>query len=189
MANAVGAAASTLGAVVAASEAIAAAAPTHRQCNVEITNACKKYSLCNPRMHLYSGQCVIPQSPFVDSGTSDVAVFVKTPNAARGSVGIITYDLQNNKTKKSCMKMAVMFSVPYDFNIYSNVYAVGIFDKRKECNKALYNEMMDGSPATFARKEAREPGSLIYKGGTFTIMATMSDAYQPVIKLRIIETD
>uniref|UniRef100_A0A672ZY35 Uncharacterized protein n=1 Tax=Sphaeramia orbicularis TaxID=375764 RepID=A0A672ZY35_9TELE len=188
MAEAAEAAASGLGAAIAASVAIAAAAPTHRQCNVQIINACKKYSLCNPRMHLYSGQCVIPQSPFIDSGTSDVAVFVKTPHTARGSVGVITYDLQNNQTQLSTRKMAIMFSVPYDFVIYSNVYAVGMFDKSRECNKALYDEMMDGSGVSFVRKKAREPGSLIYKGGTFTIMATMSDAYQPVIKLRIFET-
>ncbi|XP_029996031.1 bryoporin-like [Sphaeramia orbicularis] len=184
MAKAAGAAAAALGAVVAAGEAIAGASPTHRQCNVEITNVCKDYSLSNPRMYLDSGHCAIPQSPFIDSGTSDVAVFVKTPNTACGSVGVITYDLQDNKTQQSTKKMAVMFSVPYDFNFYSNVYAVGIFDHSRECDKTLYNEMISGS-GSFARKKAKEPGSLIYEGGTFTIMATMSDTYQPVIKLRI----
>ncbi|XP_029998139.1 bryoporin-like [Sphaeramia orbicularis] len=184
-AAAAAAAAAALGAVVTTGEAIAAASPTHRQCNVDITNACKDYSLSNPRMHLYSGHCAIPQSPFIDSGTSDVAVFVKTPHTARGSVGVITYDLQDNQTQLSTRKMAVMFSVPYDFNIYSNEYAVGIFDHSRECDKTLYNEMISGSGASFRGKKAKEPGSLIYEGGTFTIMATMSDAYQPVIKLRI----
>lgn len=56
-AGAAGAAASALGAVIAAGEAIAAASPTHRQCNLEITNACKDFSLSNPR---YQSQFPVP---------------------------------------------------------------------------------------------------------------------------------
>lgn len=187
MADTVGAAASVLGTGVAVGEAIAGLSPTHRQCSIEIINACKEYSLTNPRMHLFSGQCAIPQSPFVASGTSDVSMFVKTPNTACGSVGVITYDLQNNKTQLSKRKMAVLFSVPYDFNLFSNIYAVGIYDVSRECDRALYDEMISGSNASFVKKKAAESGSLIYQGAAFTIMATMSDAYQPVLKLRLVQ--
>ena len=136
------------------------------------------------RFHTKSGSCTIPFPPTIAPCTSGSAMFSKTPHAARGAVGVFTYDLLNKCTEKSSKKIAVMFSVPYDFNLYSNWYSVGLFDKCKECNYDLYCQMYHGSDRTFVRGKANGPG-LTYKGNEVTIMATMSDTYQPVIKVQV----
>ncbi|XP_062295101.1 DELTA-sagatoxin-Srs1a-like [Scomber scombrus] len=166
--------------------AIAEMAPTHRQCSIEIRNECKGFSLCNPRMHIVSGTCAIPLLPLIGSTKSGKAQFVKTPHTACGSVGVFTYDLQKTDADQSTEKIAVMFSVPYDFNMYSNWYAVGIFDKSKECNHDLYYEMYNNTHQSFARGKAKD-SCLTHKGDHVTVMATMSDSYQPIIKLQVKE--
>ena len=84
------------------------------------------------------------------------------------------------------MKMAVMFSNPYDFNIHKNLFAVGIFDKSTQCNKDLYHHMYnDTKDRQFIRGKASDGSTLKIVKGEVTIMATMSDAYKPVIKVYI----
>ncbi|XP_026234427.1 bryoporin-like [Anabas testudineus] len=187
MAEVVGAAAGVIGAVVALGSSIAEVAPTHRQCIIEIKNNCTNFSLCNPRMFIESGSCAIPLSPFIAPLKSDIFQFSKTPNTACGSVGVFTYDLLPKASKQECKeKIAVMFSVPYDFTEYCNWYAVGVFDEKRQCDYNLYHEMYYNTDKAFIRGKARDP-CLIYQGDNVTIMAAMSDAYQPVMKVQVSE--
>ncbi|KAM7386081.1 hypothetical protein PAMA_008957 [Pampus argenteus] len=179
------AATSVLDAAVSASQA-AELLPTHRQCSIEIKNECSIYSLCNPRVYIDSGCCSTPLPPHIDSSSSGSALFTKTPNTARGAVGVFTYDLLNKSTKKSSEKIAVMFSVPYDFNLYSIWYAVGIFDESKQCDYDLYNHMYNNTDKTFVRSKATG-GGLKHDDEKVTIMATMSDTYQPTMKVEVRE--
>lgn len=59
-------------------------------------------------------------------------------NTVAGSVGVFTYRLQEKRTKGKTM--AVMWSVPFDNNIYANLFAMGLFDDR-DADKSLYDEM------------------------------------------------
>uniref|UniRef100_A0A7N8YEC5 Uncharacterized protein n=1 Tax=Mastacembelus armatus TaxID=205130 RepID=A0A7N8YEC5_9TELE len=172
------------GAAVSIGSAIGQVVPSHRQCTIELKNKCKRYSLCNPRMYFESGGCVVPPSPFIDSSTSEMIHFCKTPHAPRGAVGVFTYELLHNDTNQHTEKIAVMYSVPYDFNLYSNWYAVGVFDKSKECDRDLYYNMYNNEDSSFIRGKASGP-SLIYEGKHVTIRASMSDAYQPIMKLHV----
>ncbi|XP_075998760.1 DELTA-sagatoxin-Srs1a-like [Genypterus blacodes] len=184
MAKEVSAVAGVISAAVAVGSAIGEIAPTHRQCTVEIKNECTDFILCNPRVFFESGGCGVPLSPWVSSSSSSLAQFAKTPNTACGSVGVFTYDLLNKTTKATTEKMAVMFSVPYDFIEYSNLYAVGVFNSGTECDLDLYNEMYYKSNSSFIRGKACDP-YLTYEGNQVTIMAAMSDCYQPVIKVQV----
>ncbi|XP_026187418.1 bryoporin-like [Mastacembelus armatus] len=184
MADVAGAASGVIGAVVSIGSAIGEAVPTHRQCTIELKNNCKCYSLCNPRMYFESGGCAVPPSPFIESSTSDMIQFCKTPHAARGAVGVFTYELLHNDTNQHTEKIAVMYSVPYDFSQYSNWYAVGVFDKSKECDRDLYYNMYNNEDSSFIRAKASDP-CLIYEGKHVTIRASMSDTYQPIMKLHV----
>uniref|UniRef100_UPI003AAD07AE DELTA-sagatoxin-Srs1a-like n=1 Tax=Centroberyx gerrardi TaxID=166262 RepID=UPI003AAD07AE len=164
---------------------------TCRECTIEIENGCLNYILSNPRMYLYSGRCAKPLPLTLGPSASAAALFTKTPFSLRGAVGVITYDLLNNLTSELTENMAVMFSVPFDFNLYSNWYAVGIFDMSKKFGKSLYREMYyDEEQRSFRRGKAERPGltvgpGLTYKHHDVTIRATMTHARQPVMKVQV----
>ncbi|XP_040917647.1 DELTA-sagatoxin-Srs1a-like [Toxotes jaculatrix] len=157
---------------------------THRQCSIEVQNKCAGYSLGNPRVHTVSGSCEKPLPPTLGPSESGSALFIKTPHTACGSVGVFTYDLLSESTRQYRGRVAVMFSVPYDFNLYSNWYAVGVFGLDMHCDKHLYEMMYYNAERGFVRGKAKGP-SLTHKGNDVTIRATMSDSYQPVIKVQV----
>ncbi|KAM3599069.1 uncharacterized protein V6R79_026272 [Siganus canaliculatus] len=155
---------------------------THRQCTLDFKNESTS-TLLNPSVFIESGICEDPLPPSLGPSESGSALFKKTPYAATGDVGVLTYDLKNASGELMQEKMAVMFSNPYDFNLYSNWFAVGFFDRSRVCDYSLYDEMYNGSETTFVRGKAGR--SLIYKGQHVTINASMSDTYTPVIKLEV----
>ncbi|XP_044037706.1 uncharacterized protein LOC122869124 [Siniperca chuatsi] len=158
---------------------------THRQCTIELENKCSAYTLCNPSWSIVSGSCAKALPPTLGPSESGSSLFIKTPHRARGSVGVLTYDLQIESTEECDGKMAVMFSVPYDFNLYSNWYAVGLFDENKVCDYSLYEEMYYNTENGFVRGQAKD-GGLTYKGEAVTIRATMSDSCTPVINIQAV---
>ncbi|KAK2894300.1 hypothetical protein Q8A73_016784 [Channa argus] len=157
---------------------------THRQCTIKIKNNSSNYKLMDPRIYTYSGSCDKTLPATISVSSSGKARFIKAPHTASGSVGVFTYDLYQNSTKQNRGKMAVMFSNPFDFNLYSNWFAVGVFDMNKQCDYDLYNEMYYNEVNGFVRSEAK-CGSLTYTSEGVTIRATMSDSYQPVIEVQL----
>lgn len=112
------------------------------------------------------------------------ALFNKVPNTAGGAAGVFTYDLLDISTKTSSKKMAVLFKVPFNPKQTPNTYAVGVLDISKECNQELFNEMSKSSNAAFVRGPAKGP-NLTHKGQNVTIMATMSNCHESVIKVEL----
>ncbi|XP_033984129.1 DELTA-actitoxin-Afr1a-like isoform X2 [Trematomus bernacchii] len=153
-----------------------------RTCSIEIVNECG-YTFDNPRMYTFSGYCATPLPPTVAPGACGIGLFTKSPSKNAGSVGVFAYDL-NKDGKQAAEKIAIMFSVPWDFNKYKNWYALGVFDVSTPCDEALYNQMYYDEQITF-RRRIPDGSCLTYVGDHITIMATMSDAYQPVIKVRV----
>uniref|UniRef100_A0A672FHB5 Uncharacterized protein n=1 Tax=Salarias fasciatus TaxID=181472 RepID=A0A672FHB5_SALFA len=168
-------------------QAISQVAPTHRQCHITITNGCSSFYLSNPRWYIDSGSCATPFPPTIRSSDSGSALFIKTPDTARGAIAVITYDLLNNDSNQTIEKIAVMFSNPYDLKAHSNLFAVGILDNSRECDKLLYDEMETGTGNFFVRRKT-DGNVLSYRGKRVTIQATMSDSPQPAMKVELRET-
>lgn len=158
--------------------------PTNRQCTVEIKNKTSGLKLCNPLSYVHSGICESPLPPTLRSSESGTALFTKKTMATCGSVGVFTYNIVNESSKDDRGQLAVMFSVPFDFNVFSNWYAIGIFDKNKKCDEDLYNEMYYNVQQDFVRGKAMGP-SLTFSKPNVTIRASMSDSAQPVLKLEL----
>ncbi|XP_047458881.1 DELTA-stichotoxin-Hmg2b-like [Mugil cephalus] len=159
----------------------------HRNCSVEINNTSGCYTLANPRVFTESGCCEVPLPPMVGPCTTASAFFNKTTGAATGSVGVFTYDLFNPDLNDYSHIMAVMFSVPYDRNLYSNWFAVGIFDRGNNCDYNLYDIMYNGNEINFVRGKA--DGSCIsYEGDYVIVSASMSDSGEAVLRVDVSDT-
>ncbi|TDH03532.1 hypothetical protein EPR50_G00164400 [Perca flavescens] len=163
---------------------------TYRKCTIEIENKCSEFTLCNPVLHIFSGSCESPLSPTLAPSESGTAQFIKTSYSARGAVGVFTYDIQNKSKELTHGKVAIMFSVPFDYMLYSNAYAVGVFVNDKKCDGSLFEEMCYNkqSPHTlkeFVRGDAKDSQSLTHNSEHVTIRATMSDSATSVVKVQV----
>ncbi|KAM8739115.1 uncharacterized protein AB9X84_021329 [Acanthopagrus schlegelii] len=159
----------------------------HRKCYIEINNNSGCYTLANPRVFTESGCCEVPLAPMVGPCSNGSAMFNKHEGAATGSVGVITYDLFNPDLNDYSHVMAVMFSVPYDRNLYSNWFAVGIFDRGIDCDYNLYDIMYNGDENNFVR--AKADGSCIsYEGDYIIASASMSDSGEAVLRVDVNDT-
>ncbi|XP_056147323.1 uncharacterized protein LOC130122435 [Lampris incognitus] len=159
----------------------------HRNCSIEINNGSSSYTLANPRVFTESGNCEVPLPPMVGPYSSVSAFFNKTTASATGTVGVFTYDLFNPDLNDYSHVMAVMFSVPYDRNLYSNWFAVGIFDRGDECDYNLYDIMYNGSENNFVRAKA-DGSSIGYEGDYVVVRASMSDSGEAVLRVDVNDT-
>lgn len=134
-----------------------------------------------------SGFCEDPLPPMVGPCSSASTVFNKTTGAVTGAVGVFTYDLFNADLNDYNHVMAIMFSVPFDQVLYSNWFAVGIFERGHKCDYNLYDVMYKGSENNFRRAKA-SGSSISYDGDYVVISASMSDSVEAVLKVEISDT-
>ncbi|XP_062389145.1 bryoporin-like [Sardina pilchardus] len=166
-------------------EAVSATLTTNRNCTVEITNVSSFYCLINPKVHMSSGFCFHPPQPTVRSTKTEVCSFTKDDNTATGAVGVLTYDLFHMQNRLCTERVALMFSVPFDKNLYKNYLGVGAFEAERACDKKLYEHMYEGKDFTmFSRIEAGASG-LVHRGAHVDLRATMSNMGQAILKLEL----
>lgn len=166
-------------------EAVAATVTSRRNATIEITNLTNNYCLLNPKVFLESGETYNPPQPTVRPQKTEVCTFSKTSAKATGSVGVMTYELFERSRKGAAETLAIMFSVPWDYNVYKNWYAIGIYPKGKECDEALYKEMYyDKDPKGFVRMEADGSG-LTFEGSGLDIKATMCPMGKAIMKVEV----
>lgn len=122
--------------------------------------------------------------PLVGPCSAASALFNKTTGAATGAVGVFTYDLYNPDLNDYSHIIAIMYSVPFDRNLYSNWYAVGIFKRGNNCDYNLYDIMYNGSENNFVRAKA-DGSSISYEGNYVMVSASMSDSGEAVLKVNI----
>ncbi|XP_074512248.1 uncharacterized protein LOC141780772 [Sebastes fasciatus] len=169
-------------------EAVSATLTTNRNCTVEISNVSKFYCLINPKVYMSSGYSHHPPQPTVRPSMTEVCSFDKDDNTATGSVGLLTYDLFNMQNRVASERMVIMFSVPYDHNIYKNRLAVGVVEHSRACDKNLYEQMYDGKDLTgFSRSEAHGTG-VEFKTQSVDVRATMSSIGKAIVKVELYDT-
>lgn len=139
------------------------------------------------RVFMESGQCEDPLPPMVGPCTPAITMFNKTTGAATGAVGVFTYDLFNADLNDYNHVLAVMFSVPFDRMLYSNWFAVGIFERGNNCDFSLYNMMYNGGETTFVRAKATG-SSISYEGDYVIVRASMSDSAEAILKVEVSDT-
>ncbi|CAG5898014.1 unnamed protein product [Menidia menidia] len=170
-------------------EAVAADVSSKRSVTIEITNLSNNYCLMNPRVFLDNGESYNPPQPSVRPLKTEVCTFTKSSGRATGSVGVMTYDLFEKSKNDYIESLAIMFSVPWDYNFYKNWYAIGVYKKGRKCDESLYKEMYYEKKEQehgFVRAEANGSG-INYVGNYLDIKATMSPLGNAIMKVEVWE--
>ncbi|KAM7370384.1 hypothetical protein PAMP_009937 [Pampus punctatissimus] len=158
---------------------------TNRNCTIEITNVTTNYCLINPKVYMESGFSYSPPQPTVRTTKTEVCSFIKDDNTASGAVGVMTYELFDMRSRHCNELIAIMFSVPFDYNFYKNWLGVGIFENTRACDKKLYKLMYNDKDFTnFVRQEANGSG-VVYQGEMVDVRACMSDEGRAIVKLEV----
>ncbi|XP_074551964.1 uncharacterized protein LOC141809051 [Halichoeres trimaculatus] len=166
-------------------EAVSATLTTNRNCTVEITNINSNYCLINPKVYMSSGFSHHPPQPTVRPSMCEVCTFIKDDNTATGAVGLLTYDLFHMQSRVCSDRMAIMFSVPFDHNLYKNRLAVGIMEQSRACDKALYDQMYDGKDLSNFTRSDKSGCGIMYRGTYADVRATMSSIGRAIVKVEL----
>ncbi|XP_061088485.1 actinoporin-like protein isoform X2 [Conger conger] len=166
------------------SESAEANMSSRRNITIEIKNLTKDFCLANPKVYLDSGVTFNPPQPTVRPLKTEVCSFSKTSGQAQGSVGVLTYDLMERTGSTKPETLCMMFSVPYDYNLYMNWFAVGIFGKGRNCDESLFKEMYYNDESGFVRAEANGSG-INYIGTDLDVKATMSPMGRAIMKVEV----
>ncbi|XP_039979667.1 bryoporin-like [Xiphias gladius] len=166
-------------------EAVSATLTTNRNCTIEIINVTGSYGLINPKVYMTSGFCHHPPQPTVRADKTEVCSFTKDDHTATGAVGLLTYDLFHIQSRVCSERMAIMFSVPFDYNLYKNRLAVGVVERSRACDKHLCDQMYDGKDlSNFTRSEANGSG-LEFRAKYVDLRATMSTIGKAIVKVEL----
>ncbi|XP_057682392.1 DELTA-thalatoxin-Avl1a-like [Corythoichthys intestinalis] len=164
-------------------EALAANQKSRRNVTIELTNLTSGLLLKHPKVYLDSGDVHSPPQPTVHSMRTEVCNFTKRDGATSGAVGVMTYDIYDHGT--AAAKLAIMFSVPYDYNIYKNWVAVGIVEKERETNKKLYEEMYNCKDMKNFVRQQCNGSCLTYEHGRMDVKVTMSPMGRAIMKVEV----
>lgn len=119
---------------------------------------------------------------------TECCTFTKSSRSATGAIGILMYDLVGRSQSGGAVEsLAIMFSVPWDYNLYKNWFAVGIYKKDRGCDKELYKEMYYEKKQQehgFVREEATGSG-INYVGTNHDIKATMNPLATAIMKVEV----
>ncbi|XP_028267699.1 DELTA-sagatoxin-Srs1a-like isoform X2 [Parambassis ranga] len=168
-------------------EAVVADVSSIRSMTIEISNITNSYCLINPRVHLENGETYNPPQPTVRPLKTELCTFTKCGSKAAGSVGVLTYDLFERSQNDYIETLAIMFSVPWDYKLNKNWFAVGIYKKGRNCDKDLYKEMYYEKKQHehgFIREEANGSG-INYVGDYLDIKATMCPMGKAIMKVEV----
>ncbi|XP_070837923.1 uncharacterized protein [Chaetodon trifascialis] len=166
-------------------EAVSATLTTNRNCTIEITNVSGSFCLINPKVYMKSGFCLHPPQPTIRTTKTEVCSFIKDDHTATGSVGLLTYDLFHMQSRVCSERMAVMFSVPFDRNLYKNRLTVGVVEHSRACDKHLYSQMYDGEDLSNIVRSEESGTGLLYKATYVDVRATMSSTGKAIVKVEL----
>ncbi|XP_034567655.1 actinoporin-like protein [Notolabrus celidotus] len=168
-------------------EVVAANVDSKRSVTIEISNFTSNYCLINPRVYLDNGETYNCPQPTVRPLRTEVCTFSKSSGKSTGSVGVLTYDLLEKSRVDFIETVAIMFSVPWDYNLYKNWFAVGLYAKGRECDEALFKEMYYEKKQKehgFVREEATG-SSINYVSKYMDIKATMGPLGKAIMKVEV----
>lgn len=142
------------------------------------------------RVYLESGETYNPPQPTVRPLMTEVCTFSKSSGVPTGSVGVLTYELLEKRATMLPETLAIMFSIPWDYDTYNNWFAVGIYKRGTKCDEGLYKQMYYEKKQAehgFVREKANGSG-ISYVGSNLDIRATMNPLGKAIMKVEVWDT-
>ncbi|CAL8360280.1 unnamed protein product [Boreogadus saida] len=144
----------------------------------------------NERLYIERGRCSVPLALNLGPKSSRRATFVKYPGTATGAVGVLTYDLVKAEAQSNArniqLKLAVMYSVPFNRNSYTNWFAIGLMNSHIMCCQELYSRMYYNDDSDFVR--AKGGGSSLQRDRDHVVVqASMSDTGTAMLRVEVTE--
>ncbi|KAM8888177.1 DELTA-sagatoxin-Srs1a-like [Synchiropus picturatus] len=168
-------------------EGLAAIQSSRRNVTIEISNQTSNCCLIEPNVFLDSGDVHSPPAPSVRPHRVELCNFNKTSAKTSGAVGVLTYDVMFKNCRDITKRIAIMFSVPYDQNLYKNWFGLGVYSNEKTCDKKLFDEMYyNKEQCGFVRQECNGC-SLTFTGDHLVVKATMGQMGRSIMKVEIWE--
>ncbi|XP_031749604.1 DELTA-thalatoxin-Avl1b-like [Xenopus tropicalis] len=153
---------------------------------IEISNKSSSIILSCPSTYCDSGRVHSQPSPSILPGTVDRCVFVRTPSAARGSVGVLTYQLSGNYT------LAIFFSNPYSYVLHKVHLGLWIYAGTDKPIKNVYKEMKDNRVSSRFYKHCdigNETQTLEVSNDNVRVLATMTNTKKAVLRVHILNNN
>lgn len=143
------------------------------------------WSFSSCRSYCFSGNIrILP--PF-EIGPQSVGrcIFAKTPYSLRGSVGVLV-------CKASSFSLAIMFSNPFDYVLFSIEFALELFKTENHMGRlhAVFSRMMESKPygrsTLFQRATlASDHETLEVSSGNIRVRAKMSNTAKAILKVQV----
>ncbi|KAJ8278296.1 hypothetical protein GJAV_G00086080 [Gymnothorax javanicus] len=153
-----------------------------RTCSILLSN-CSSSILINPQVHTNNGYCCSPPDLTVDKGARSIFAFGNGAGSNSGAVGVMTYDITQNRKMKAHKRLAIMFSVPNNYNRYENWIAMGLFDVSQPCDDSLYQQMYYNSGPF--RREKSDGSEISYESEKYIIRGAMTPMSKAEMKVEL----
>ncbi|MBL8679889.1 MAG: hypothetical protein JNK05_12020 [Myxococcales bacterium] len=121
----------------------------------EIAIAVNNYTgndLINPKYYIESGK-LVNTALTIPAGKANFISGSRTSGAARGTVAVVSYELQNTN-----YRLAIYWSVPFGYAAHDNVLYLRMMDKDTDTDEKLYDKMNDkavkASLGTFTNQDS-----------------------------------
>uniref|UniRef100_A0AAY5EFN9 Uncharacterized protein n=2 Tax=Electrophorus electricus TaxID=8005 RepID=A0AAY5EFN9_ELEEL len=161
-------------------EQISSSINTGRNGSIQINNQSAIYTLKHPRVFTSSGYPLSPPPPTIARNSIGACTFTKTSSSFRGSVGVLTYQILDIEAHTPG-KLVIMFSVPFDYNMYENWFALGIFEENITCDQDLFRQMYY-EKGSFTRSKGTG-NEISYSQKNLQVKGTMSPAGKSIMKV------
>ncbi len=159
-------------------------------CGIRIKNN-TNYTLECKHYYIYRGQIGHgPENVSPKNGSGDV-VFVghQTHWNATGTTGVISWDIGSTG-----FMLVALWSAPYNFFLYNNLYAIGIQPKGYVVDENTYKQMYYenfGAGSWFARKQVnraeRDSQPLVIENKEIKVTAEMEEKHRCHLTLSLVE--
>nr|XP_027304034.2 DELTA-thalatoxin-Avl1a-like isoform X2 [Anas platyrhynchos] len=160
-----------------------------RSVGVEIINNTKNVTLEDFRSYCFSGNIQILPPFEIGPQSVGVCIFAKTRYSLRGSVGVLV-------CKASSFSLAIMFSNPFDYVLYSIEFALELFKTENHMVRLheVFSRMMErksyDSSTLFQRATlASNHETLEVSSGNIRVRARMSNSSKAILKVQVDDID